>query len=1269
MQRAPVFGGTLFALAASVMTDLIHHDPLCYSTLDSAGLPQAFLSAVTDGVIASSEAVCNVPNTLVALCLTSQGLERVREAKALSCFVPIMTTPTYQKSLQGETPSILGAGLDELLRHVPSLREEGVGVVLCIIRRLLELGGRSMPTSAVSANATETMDYMSEMERSKMPAAEGNADSMETDETTGSRGKQVDDFPIDSYLGDCVTHSVRMLESMLSNTETSRLFVDKGGVELLLGLYGLPKLPPSFASGTSTTNSLLPIFRLFAPIHAASLSQTVRCALDRQLMECLAVLEPVNGQCILDLPPHQQDNVIRLVSASEGLAAVAGTVVRASNVAALQEVASGIAPVLAKLCSMEQSIFQQLAALDLRREEKLSKEQMLLGASEAPTGSVTPSNAAEAVAGSSDALALEVDIDHNTPVVIGNPSASDTHLQNSDASQPTADKGRKKKSPEDSCYELLHHASITIRGLYGAVAKTIHTPVRRRDGSSTPSPTMVGAAAALGAVLKSHFKYLQERLPSENAVSAGEDGSVSTANDDRSSLRQGIRVVEETISLLFDARRHTCHHLVLNFFHRFGGMNLLLCQFDRTVAHMWKCQNENVDFQPPGTEFDNPDAAASVAPAKPNTDEDDNLVPDKDRKDLVRSPKQLAESAVLAFLGLLERLTNANLLLGGSSSSSLLTASFLQPAGSTSSTPASSASSHEGLQWIKRLQSAVVQHVLPVWNSSSLFQCSPRLVSSVITTLTNSMDGAVVAASHTATRPGGGRSHTAPDPDMIQQIVDMGFTHARAEEAFRQVGQNSIELAMEWLVSHAEEPAPGTAAMDGVSENAAGSAEEDVHQILIAAFGNDVPSLADPSDNMPKVQAEAECEVEDTIGSGHSQRAEFLLPPPQEFVDRAVLVLTSNESSSFPLADLLQTLCSKNDGKDCAAVVQHLIDALRAAAVQAALLNYESKVLLAPSLLLALLVSEDAAIRKVAAELKLVVVVLDVLQAWETARSSVALESVAGSSPQKWVDALLLVLDAMLQSYTKASVESEDVTQPAAKAQQQSDVKIMTPAAVEASNSAGACTSDSNPVNGLVYQVMQQWCPAGYLSEEEQDRALGLCLCLLRHLHSHVQQDKARGEIVPDTPDPADTCQATLQVLSHLTKRHQAALQVLNNGVPHLLLSLPQPCFKAQLEPYISAVFRHILEDPQTLQVRYFFAGLASTLHNMKLGFPLLAGRHGGRNTCNLCLSKPYAFRTHGWCGIHEQLITVAYFPFKYKPCCSTRSSSVLDGHRSYLHG
>ena len=46
IEHGQEFGGALFALAASVMSDLIHHDPLCFRTLEAAGLPEAYLKAI-----------------------------------------------------------------------------------------------------------------------------------------------------------------------------------------------------------------------------------------------------------------------------------------------------------------------------------------------------------------------------------------------------------------------------------------------------------------------------------------------------------------------------------------------------------------------------------------------------------------------------------------------------------------------------------------------------------------------------------------------------------------------------------------------------------------------------------------------------------------------------------------------------------------------------------------------------------------------------------------------------------------------------------------------------------------------------------------------------------------------------------------------------------------------------------------------------------------------------------------------------------------------
>ena len=101
-------------------------------------------------MLPSGEAVCSLPNTLVALCLNNAGMERVRQTKALGCFVSIFTSKAYIKALQGDTPPALGAGLDELLRHVSSLRKEGVEMIVDILKRLCEMGGQFWPVFQLS---------------------------------------------------------------------------------------------------------------------------------------------------------------------------------------------------------------------------------------------------------------------------------------------------------------------------------------------------------------------------------------------------------------------------------------------------------------------------------------------------------------------------------------------------------------------------------------------------------------------------------------------------------------------------------------------------------------------------------------------------------------------------------------------------------------------------------------------------------------------------------------------------------------------------------------------------------------------------------------------------------------------------------------------------------------------------------------------------------------------------------------------------------------
>lgn len=269
MDNAGQFGGTLFSLAASVMTDLIHHDPLVFPALDQAGLPQAFIDSIKAsaeplfswqgalsslkspgvaafvarplfpgepcctlasnrvgmrqwvtarglqaGIVPAGDAIACVPTALVAVCLNSNGAHKVKASHALDSLVPVLTTPAYVKALsvrplpllprprqlfamcrhmvvgrnggsgwragvlQGETLGALGTGLDELMRHVPTLRDSVIEVFIKILKALIALGGGHPIAPAPEG--------LPQAEAPSADAAEDAAQPMETDASTAS---------------------------------------------------------------------------------------------------------------------------------------------------------------------------------------------------------------------------------------------------------------------------------------------------------------------------------------------------------------------------------------------------------------------------------------------------------------------------------------------------------------------------------------------------------------------------------------------------------------------------------------------------------------------------------------------------------------------------------------------------------------------------------------------------------------------------------------------------------------------------------------------------------------------------------------------------------------------------------------------------------------------------------------------------------------------------------------------------------------------------
>ena len=84
-----------------------------------------------------------------------------------------------------------------------------------------------------------------------------------------------------SYMPECITHTARLLESMFANHDTCTKFVQQGGIECLLQLYKLPKLPPTFGS-SSASHSLLATFRSLTAHSSADIASRLQPALASQ---------------------------------------------------------------------------------------------------------------------------------------------------------------------------------------------------------------------------------------------------------------------------------------------------------------------------------------------------------------------------------------------------------------------------------------------------------------------------------------------------------------------------------------------------------------------------------------------------------------------------------------------------------------------------------------------------------------------------------------------------------------------------------------------------------------------------------------------------------------------------------------------------------------------------------------------------------------------------------------------------------------------------
>ncbi|PPR89007.1 hypothetical protein GOBAR_AA31676 [Gossypium barbadense] len=1120
----------------TVMSDLIHKDPTCFPVLDAAGLPSAFLDAIMDGVLCSAEAITCIPQCLDAFCLNTNGLAAVKDRNALRCFVKIFTSRTYLRSLTGDTPTSLSSGLDELMRHASSLRAPGVDMVIEILNVILRIGTGTDTSSFAAESSTPVPMETDAEERNLIQPDDRESSRSESSNQMSEVSPDTSLMNIELFLSDCISNVGRLLETILQNADTCRIFVEKKGIDAVLQLFTLPLLPLSASVGQSISVA----FKSFSPQHSASLARAVCSFLREQLKSTNELLASIGGTQLATVETGNQTKVLRSLSSLEGILSLCNFLLKGTT-SVVSELSTVDADVLKDLGRAYREIIWQISlSNDTMADEKRKADQ------ESENTDTGPSNAA--VGRESDDDASTPAVRYMNPVSIRSGSQflggadreflslvrsgeslhrrsrhglsrlrggrNGRHLNalniDSDSShslpETSSVQDLKTKSPGLLVIEILNKLAFTLRSFFTALVKGFTTPYRRRADVGSLS----SASKTLGMALAKVF--LEALGFSGYSSSSGLDTSLSVK------CRYLGKVVDDMGALTFDGRRRTCYTGMVNNFYVHGTFKELLTTFEATSQLLWTLP---YSIPTPGIEHEKAGEANKGSHGTWLLD------------------------TLQCYCRVLEYFVNSTLLLFGNSTSQ--TQLLVQPVAAGLSIGLFPVP-RDPETFVRMLQSQVLDVILLIWNHPLFPNCSPGFVASVVSIVMHIYSGVGDVKRNRSSITGSTNQHfmpPAPDEGTIATIVEMGFSRARAEEALRRVETNSVEMAMEWLISHADDP---------VQE------DDELARALALSLGNSsetskVDSVDKPMDVM-------------------TEEGRPAAPPIDDILNASVKLFQSSDNMAFSLTDLLVTLCNRNKGEDRPKVLSFLIQQLRLCPLD---FSKDSSALCMISHIVALLLSEDGNTREIAGQNGVVPAVLDILIDFK-AKNDVGNEIMA----PKCISALLLILDNMLQSRPRLFSETVEGTQTVSQPDSSGDHASLTVPEPVTEKKSASDANEKEPITSFEKILGKS---TGYLTVEESQKLLLLACELIKQ---HV---------------PAMVMQAVLQLCARLTKTHALALQFLENGGLAALFSLPRTCFFPGYDTVASAIIRHLLEDPQTLQ----------TAMELEIRQTLSCSRHAGR--------------------------------------------------------
>ncbi|MCJ1400869.1 hypothetical protein MMC11_004078 [Xylographa trunciseda] len=233
------------------------------------------VSTLARGILPATDAIVTIPQAFGAICLNTAGMDLFLKSGALESFFEVFESPDHVKSMSAEIdlPRLLGGSFDELVRHHPRLKSAVMLSVVVMLARVVRLcrsrawqngSGAKLWTISDDGRATVSGGKQALLGNIVDMVPSSSVREFEEDitmaETTSEDGEEDRAIPappslsngsrIHGNLGPCVSTYInvaaKFLAGFFENNSLCALFVEYGGVDLILSLATVPSLSYDF---------------------------------------------------------------------------------------------------------------------------------------------------------------------------------------------------------------------------------------------------------------------------------------------------------------------------------------------------------------------------------------------------------------------------------------------------------------------------------------------------------------------------------------------------------------------------------------------------------------------------------------------------------------------------------------------------------------------------------------------------------------------------------------------------------------------------------------------------------------------------------------------------------------------------------------------------------------------------------------------------------------------------------------------------------------